>query len=300
MLYRFSDSVRVFRTDAITPLSCGNKLFKLQENLKKLSATECSRVLSFGGVWSNHLHALSVACEPTLITPVAIVRGEPHDDGVLLADAVKRGLEVHYVSRGDYKKRDDKKYCESLMQALDCDAYLPEGGSNQLAVDGCMEIAAKINAVEPMPTHIVMAVGTGATLAGVICGAHQNQKIVGIPVVKDSRLQARVRSWVNSASTSWRLLDIATPARYGKVDRELLAFVVDVHTTHNIVLDPVYNGKAFRALLTSELNDASNDIVFVHTGGLGGALGFREQFAQLSNNAEVADYFASVEKALGV
>jgi len=302
MLYRFNDSVRIFRADAITPLGCGNKIYKLEENLKRLSATGCKRVLSFGGIWSNHLHALAVACESTPLTPVAAVRGEAHDDAVLLADAVNRGLEVHYVSRGDYKNRDSENFRTALMQTFDCDACLPEGGSNSLAVEGCKNITAMINAVGPMPTHICVAVGTGATLAGVVCGAHESQKVIGIPVVKDSLAQARVQNWVNagSASAQWSLLDTAAPARYGAVDRALLEFVVDVHAEHNIVLDPVYNGKAFRALLASEITGSGEEIVFVHTGGLGGALGFREQFAQLTHSGRVDDYFASVHAVLGL
>jgi len=302
MLYRFNDSVRIFRTDAITPLGCGNKLFKLDENLKRLSAMGCERVLSFGGIWSNHLHALAVACEPMPLTPVAAVRGEAHDDGVLLADAVRRGLEVHYVSRSEYKKRNDDEFCAALCRTFDCDAYLPEGGSNDLAVNGCREITTMINAVEPTPSHIVVAVGTGATLAGAICGAIKSQVVIGIPVVEDCRVQARVQGWVDAAgcSASWGVLDTATPARYGTVDRALLEFVVQIHAEHNIVLDPVYNGKAFRALLASELIDAGNDIVFIHTGGLGGALGFREQFAQLTNKVYVDDYFASIRAVFGL
>jgi len=302
MLYRFNDSVRIFRTDAITPLGCGNKLFKLEGNLKRLSSMGCKRVLSFGGIWSNHLHALAVACESIPITPVAAVRGEAHSDGALLADAVKRGLEVHYIARKEYKQRNDEEFCVALRRAFECDAWLPEGGSNYLAVDGCREITTMINAVEPTPSHIVVAVGTGATLAGVICGAKESQTIIGIPVVKDSRVQARVEDWVNAVGSSakWLLLDTAAPARYGAVDRALLEFVVGVHAEHNIVLDPVYNGKAFRALLASGLLDAGNDIVFIHTGGLGGALGLREQFAQLTNKGQVDDYFASVRAVLGL
>ena len=54
VLIEFNDSIRIFRTDLLTSKSCGNKQFKLTSNLQQLKQSGVGRVLTFGGLWSNH------------------------------------------------------------------------------------------------------------------------------------------------------------------------------------------------------------------------------------------------------
>ena len=114
-LTTFNDSIRIFRTERFTTCGCGNKQFKLTKNLQALKQRGCTTVLSFGGLWSNHLHALSLACEALDLSAVAVVRGEATAGSTLLNDAFKHGMKVHYVSRGDYRKRHSELYVRQLM-----------------------------------------------------------------------------------------------------------------------------------------------------------------------------------------
>ena len=52
-----ADEKPVLRLDLVHPLAGGNKWYKLRYNLQGLQPGE--RILSFGGAWSNHLHAES-------------------------------------------------------------------------------------------------------------------------------------------------------------------------------------------------------------------------------------------------
>lgn len=292
-LTEFNDSIRIFRTERLTPKGCGNKAFKLDKNLDELQRSGCNSVLSFGGQWSNHLHAFALACEARGIKSVAAVRGEVSTNSLatnslLLNDAIAHGLQVRCLSYSDYRKRADAVFARELASQLNCDAYLPEGGSNTLAVDGCRVIAQRINQwSEKPPACIALAVGTGATMAGIVNGAETQQSVVGVPVVEDDRLPKNIEAWVVAKSevAPWQLLPAARPARYGKVDSSLLEFVLDTYSRTGIILDPVYNAKALRAVLESDLaakTDCSSDrvagdLVFVHTGGVGGCLGFADQ-----------------------
>lgn len=46
------------RLDQLHPTLSGNKFFKLLGHLEVFRSSGRSRLLSFGGRWSNHLHAL--------------------------------------------------------------------------------------------------------------------------------------------------------------------------------------------------------------------------------------------------
>ena len=310
-LATFNDLIDIFRTDLITPMGCGNKHYKLTENLLALKRQGCRRLLTFGGVWSNHLHAFAVACNDLGITAVAAVRGEECATNALLADAINHGLEVHYLSRADYRLRGEVKFARELCHSFGCDAWLPEGGSNQLAVRGCEELAHLINQHMPVPpAHIVLAVGTGATLAGIVRGCQATQNVIGIPVVRDDRVSSQVQQWVgadsDNRSASWKLLDKAVTLKYAKVDDQLLRFVLGIYEQHGIVLDPVYNGKAFKALLESELVNtklakrSGRKIVFVHTGGAGGCLGYASALRAVGDRCMADDYLNAARSMLGL
>ncbi len=68
---------------------------------------------------------------------------------------------------------------------------------------------------------------------------------------------------------------------YAQANSAVFETIKYVARSEGLVLDPVYTGKAFHALL-SEIKrgrfDDSNDIVFVHTGGVFGVFPQREQF----------------------
>jgi len=233
---------------------------------------------------------------------VAVVRGEEVKHSTLLNNAIKHGLKVHYVSRGDYRNRHSVLYVGQLMKQLGCDAWLPEGGSNELAVQGCEAIVDYINLiVDQPPSHIALAVGTGATMAGVINACEPGQQVTGVPVVQDDRLQNRIGEWLSSGcEVSWQLLETAHPARYAKTDYALLEFVLTLYDTTGVILDPVYNAKAFRSLiefaadyhggnLAAGETDAfqaggSRDAIFIHTGGIGGCLGFARQLREIDRH----------------
>ena len=317
-LTTFNDSVRVFRTERFTRCGCGNKQFKLTKNLQALKQRGCTSVLSFGGLWSNHLHALSLACETLGLSAVAVVRGEETTGSALLNDAIEHGMKVHYVSRGDYRNRQNDLYVRQLMEQLGCDAWLPEGGSNDLAVEGCEAIVECINkCLDQSPTHFSLAVGTGATMAGIINACKSGQQVTGVPVVQDDRLRNQISRWVTADSgVNWQLLETAHPAKYGKTDYALLEFVLTTYDSTGMILDPVYNAKAFRSLLESGRvdygcgyqtgeeavglpNSGSEDTVFIHTGGIGGCLGFSDQLRSIDRRTADRMLF-EVRQLLGI
>jgi 1-aminocyclopropane-1-carboxylate deaminase len=131
-------AVRAARLDLIDASINGNKWYKLCCNLQQARKLGIRRLLSFGGAWSNHLHALAAAGARFGFETIGIVRGEP-SRGLTptLADAQGFGMRLHFVDRSEYRRRDDADYVQRLAQRFAPCLVIPEGGGNQAGVAGC-------------------------------------------------------------------------------------------------------------------------------------------------------------------
>ena len=91
-------SVTVVRTDLIHPEVSGNKWYKLKYNLLQAKANNQTRLLSFGGAYSNHIHALAWAARQLGLVSVGIIRGESVSNP-MLDDAQRWGMQLCFVDR---------------------------------------------------------------------------------------------------------------------------------------------------------------------------------------------------------
>src|SRR5690554_2068076 len=66
----------VLRLDSIHPIISGNKWFKLKENIKIAKQLNKKSILSFGGAYSNHLHALAAIAKELNLASIGIIRGK--------------------------------------------------------------------------------------------------------------------------------------------------------------------------------------------------------------------------------
>lgn len=130
----------VLRLDALHPLVSGNKPFKLSGYLQAAADTGRRGILTFGGAWSNHIHAVAFAARERGLASIGIIRGEPADPlSATLQDAKAAGMQLRFLSRADYRTvrtfgTDDWQlaYPGFLM--------VPEGGAGVTGVRGAAEI----------------------------------------------------------------------------------------------------------------------------------------------------------------
>jgi 1-aminocyclopropane-1-carboxylate deaminase len=134
--------------------------------------------------------------------------------------------------------------------------------------------------------HIFCACGTGATLAGIAKGAEKYQRkalIHGVPVLKggDFILEA-----VGSLYPNLRNVKLHTEYHFGgyaKTKASLITFIQNFCSGTGMLIEPVYTGKVFYALLDLIEKDYFNSderILIIHTGGLTGFLGNYKLFAK--------------------
>jgi D-cysteine desulfhydrase len=171
--------------------------------------------------------------------------------------------------------------------------FLPAGGSSPMGalgyVDAALEIAAQLEAGSlPEPGHVVVAVGSGGTAAGLALGfqlAGMRTRVHGVVVNDKLRLDEQVIS--RDARRAAALLE-RRGARLGKLQlgpemldlsrdqigpgyghpTEAAARAMELAAKDGIALDPVYTAKAMAGLLARrEEGTLAEPVLFVHTDG---------------------------------
>jgi 1-aminocyclopropane-1-carboxylate deaminase len=290
-LYRRYDvEVSVLRLDQVHPLVSGNKWFKLKPALTQALALQ-RPVLSFGGAWSNHIHALAYAGWQAGIKTVGIIRGEPeYAANAMLSDAQRWGMQLEFVDRSTYRLRDCRDFQRQLASIHGGALVVPEGGSSAAAVHSVAEIW-QLPCLQNQPIDLLLtAVGSGGTLAGLVAGKPARTHVLGVPVLKwGDEMPIKINALLEAAgyagATGWSLLGDAHRGGYARLDAELAALIEALETRHRLPLDPVYTAKlvmAFNRLLLAGQVAAGSRVVLVHSGGLQGVRGQQQRLSSLA------------------
>ncbi|WP_413758925.1 1-aminocyclopropane-1-carboxylate deaminase/D-cysteine desulfhydrase [Streptomyces sp. MMBL 11-3] len=241
------------RDDLIHPELIGNKWRKLAPNL---AAAAGRTVLTFGGAYSNHLRATAAAGRLLGLPTVGVVRGQELAGRPLnpsLARCAADGMRLHFIDRSTYRRKGEPETLAALVRATGCEeAYVvPEGGSNALAVRGCAALGEELRGLADV---VVLACGTGGTLAGLAAGLSPGQRALGVPVVKGGFLGAEVRALQEQAfggpRGDWALDDRFHFGGYARTSAELDAFAADFEQRHALPVERLYVAKSLYGLMT--------------------------------------------------
>lgn len=271
--------VSMLRLDDSDAVVSGNKWYKLRYNLLEAKQQGARQVLSFGGAWSNHIHALAGAGFQLGIETVGIIRGESASaSNAMLQDALRWGMALEFVSRADYRRRHEPEWIAELQMRWPDAFIVPEGGSNALAVKGVGELVSQITGMGLNPDLVIAPCGTGGTLAGVLSAAPSCWRLLGIPVLKGAGFLyddiSNLLAKAGAASGCYWGLDLEGHCRgYARTTPELLAFMSAFEADHAIELDQVYTGKMMyrlEQLVMAGTFPAGFNILVLHTGGVQG------------------------------
>ena len=271
--------IRLFikRLDKVHSFISGNKWFKLKYNLIEAKRLGCETLLTFGGAYSNHIAATAFAAKEKSLRSIGVIRGEKHSSlNPTLALASKNSMELHYISREDYRLKTTFKFLNDLKVRFGDFYLLPEGGANELSVKGASEILTRMD----IQDYVCCAVGTGGTIAGIINASNSKQKVVGFPVIKGfDVLEKDIRSWSNKQN--YEFINDYICGGYAKLNKELIQFIDQFNVLHNIPLDAIYTGKMMLGIIDLVDKDyfpKGSSILAIHTGGLQGNRGINERF----------------------
>lgn len=232
-------------------------------------------ILSFGGAFSNHLHALAYFCYIHNIPLIVLIRSyDPNPDTPTLKDIKNWGADIQILPPELYRRKEDADMVRHWNRLFPDHLILPEGGSHRLALQGVHTMMNEIYYEIIDVDYYIVPVGTGATMAGMIQARKDSEMIVGISALKTSQLYHHLKyRWELDKYTNWMTAEQWHWGGYGKTPDKLITFSNEFQSRHKILLDPFYNGKAMYALfqyLRYELIPPGAVIVFIHTGGLQG------------------------------
>jgi 1-aminocyclopropane-1-carboxylate deaminase len=273
---KINKKVRLFikREDLIHPQISGNKYWKLFFNVNNYLAKNPEKpyIITFGGAFSNHISAVSAVGNLTGIPTLGIIRGEELKDkwknNPTLLFAKRNGMNLQFVTREEYRHKE--KLTEYLQKAFPYALIVPEGGTNDEAIEG---IKLMLNDETKDFDYLCTAVGTGGTIAGISKYCEQNQKVIGFKAVDDDSLEKRISEL--TSKKNFNLIDSALGG-YGKIKDENIRFINDFKGNYEIPLEPIYTGKMMQKifeLIDEDFFPEDSKILCFHTGGLQGIEG---------------------------
>ena len=221
--FPFSSNCTVYikREDLIHPIVSGNKFRKLKYNILQAKAENKTKLLTFGGAFSNHIAAVAYAAKENGFQSIGIIRGNELENKVnenpTLSFARKCGMHFEFVSRETYRKKSEPDFIENLKEKHGDFYLIPEGGTNELAIKGCQEI---LNEDDNAFDYICCSVGTGGTISGIINSTNEYQKVLGFPALKGDFLKDEIRKFANN--NRWDLISDYHFEGYGKINNELV------------------------------------------------------------------------------
>jgi 1-aminocyclopropane-1-carboxylate deaminase len=272
------------REDQIHPLVSGNKFRKLKYNLKEALDQKKTTLLTFGGAFSNHILATAIAGKSTGFKTIGIIRGDELSvdlektlaSNSTLRNASKHGMQFDFISRETYRNKTSIEFTEILQKKYGDFYYIPEGGTNSLAVKGCEEILTK---EDSQFDYICSCVGTGGTISGIINNAKDHQKVLGFTVLKGDFLENEILKYAKKQE-NWELNNDYHFGGYGKYSDELIHFINRFKSQTDIPLDPIYTGKMMFGVLdmiNKKRFPNGSKILIIHSGGIQGIAGFNHR-----------------------
>jgi D-cysteine desulfhydrase family pyridoxal phosphate-dependent enzyme len=300
-------AVYVKRDDAIGPGMGGNKARKLEYLIAEAQRRGARRVVTFGGLQSNHVRMTAAAARRFGMEPhiFYFARRPPELTGNLLLNELL-GAKMHFIPFGG--AGDGNMTLETAIRLVRWLArlwvrrhyFIPVGGHSWRGCLGYVRAAVEIHeqarelGIEN--AWLVLAAGTGGTLAGLLAGL----TLLGSPLrplgIDVGRLwKAFPASIAHMAGKLCARLGEPRPFRpqdvpliegtyvgegYAMPSAQCHAAIRRLARLEGLFLDPIYTGKAFAGLLDlvakGELG-RDEPLIFLHTGGLPGLFAFGER-----------------------
>ncbi len=263
------------RDDLLHPIISGNKWRKLKYILNHALRSGADSIVSMGGAYSNHLHALAFTGKALGLKTTGYIRGErPTQLNATLKDLLDWGMALRFVSRSDYRQLRDYKTPDSLPDLQGGQYWLPEGGATDLALQGVAEL---VDEIEIGFDTLAVACGTGTTLAGLL-SSPLTHRAIGVAALNGGDfLSEDVEQLLNkqgmSSHANWQILIDHHFGGFAKTTPALLRFMDDFQQRYGIELEPIYTGKLLFALydlIRQGYFPVGQRIVAIHTGGLQG------------------------------
>lgn len=284
------------KRDDLTGLGLGgNKVRKLEWLSAQALRDGATSFVTSGAAQSNHARLTAAAGARLGIPVVLVLRGSggmaPRGN-VILDELFGASIVWSDARNGDELDAHVQEVANDIRGRGHRPAVIPFGGSTALSANGYETAAEEILAQGAPPEHVVVALGSGATMAGLVrrFGAG---RVLGVHCGAVDDPERLVMTLVDRKSTA----DSVQPLRirhdqvgrgYAHLSPMSSQAMTLAARTEGIVLDPTYTGRALAGLM-AEITDghirSGQRTVLMHTGGAPGLFGHGEFPAEIADGA---------------
>jgi len=282
----------------------GNKTRKLEFLVGQALEQSADTLVTAGAAQSNHCRQTAAAAAKAGLKCELILAGRKPDlpNGNVLLDELL-GAKCHWIERSQFPIK-----LRELPEQLRAQGRKPYvigvGGSNGVGATGyvlaMMELTEQLCATQHRVDHIMFASSSGGTQAGVVLGARVagfGGQLHGLSIDKDdleheayeeevaqiaNECAQYIGSDVRLARQHIKIISGYTGEGYGVVsnlEREAIRLMA---RREGIILDPVYTGRAFGALLDlirKGVFKRGEIVLFWHTGGAPALFAYAKELA---------------------
>ena len=300
--------LRVKREDLAGPALGGNKIRKLELLLADARAKGCDAVISTAGQQSNFCRALAGTAAKLGMACALLLRGAKPNraQGNVLLDQLF-GADLRFIDVTDPWDPRVGTALDALAAELRGRGRTPYvahlvGSSAGLGVAawaaGAEELVAQFDEAGIDPDRLIVACGSGLTLAGLALGLKRAGRRCRPTGISAQQKAARMIPWIveaagggadllgdgpRLAAGDFDFIDEFVGEAYGVPSPASLAAVRLAASCEGLVLDPVYTGKAMaglKACVADGRVGRGETVVFLHSGGLPGLFVNGDAFAQ--------------------
>ncbi len=276
LLAAFSIELWMKRDDLLHPIISGNKWRKLKYCLNHALTLNADTIISMGGMYSNHLHALAYTGHILGLKTQGFIRGQqPSVLTPTLIDIQNWGMKLSFISRSEYRTLRQYKAPQALPNIKPNEYWLPEGGAQVFALKGVAEL---VNEIDIAYDTLCVPCGTGTTLAGIINAAPSQVNLLGFAALKNAGfLETDVKELIARPGNHWDIKLNYHLGGFAKTTADLLSFISNFENKTGIILEPVYTGKMMYGLydlIKKHTFKPDQRLIAIHTGGLQGNRGF--------------------------
>jgi len=290
-IQEISENLYIKRDDTTGFLLGGNKIRKLEYLLKEAVDGGFKRVMTCGGIQSNHARATAFAAKELGLEVSLLLRGELSEQrqGNLLLNSLI-GADIRTITPDEWVGKE--VIMEQWASELGSTYIIPEGGSNALGSWGYVSAFEEIVSQGEFD-HIFHATGSGGTAAGLLAGRAITQtkaqlhtinvcddedyfkkRIFGILDDFENKYEVQVRR------DDFHIHDGFVGEGYAMASDQLISQIKSLCSDTGILLDPVYTGKAFFGMHeVIKRDNLSGKVLFLHTGGAFANFAYSERFS---------------------
>ena len=289
-----ADDLWIKRDDLSSLGGGGNKIRKLEFTVAHALAGGADTLVTTGAPQSNHARLTAAAAarldlDAVLVFPGQPQRGMPPRSGNIALDGLF-GANIAWAGDVDHAGLDAA--VEAVLRELTSrgrrPALIPFGGSNATGALGYALAAQEIRAQLPPVQQVVVALGSGGTMAGLVheFGVDHVYGVHTGAIDEPARAVHAILQEMAGRSEPSDRLRIRTDQvgdGYPTLTSRVAEAMEIAARTEGLVLDPIYTGRALAGLMAAVTDGhirPGTPTVFVHTGGMPGLFGHPDAVAR--------------------